>query len=193
MAHQKQPSPLADEADIILSPATGILCTTLQKIKQRALPGQVGHAGVRERIQTIAARYERLIVYVSEGKSTNTGPVSDLHALDDRDCEALVSLTGFAATLNADVQITYVAGGEEELARWIVAATVRFGVNAAGTDGTPEGVKLLQDETLVSFQTSLDNNVYSQTPVGALSPSSRLERFRCADHIGDSQSTSTGV
>lgn len=148
-AHQKEPSSLADEADIILSPAAGTLYTSLQKIKQRALPGQISRAGIREKIQAVAARYERLFVYVSGGKTEDPGSISDAHALDDRDCDALASLIGFTASLDSDVQVIYVAGGEEALARWIVSAVVKYGINATSFDAVPEGMKLLQDETLV--------------------------------------------
>lgn len=41
---------MADEADMILSPGTGLLWTTLQRIKQRSLPGQAVRSAIRDRI-----------------------------------------------------------------------------------------------------------------------------------------------
>lgn len=133
---------IPSEADIILSPSTGLIWTTLQKIKQRPLPGQQNGSqnSVRERIQRIHVRYEQLIVLVSEATE------SDSRDLDESDCTALTELMGFAASLgeNAVVEIRYIPWGDEELAKWIVGYMIRYAI--------PEDldVKLLQEETSVS-------------------------------------------
>ncbi|KAI9832220.1 MAG: hypothetical protein M1826_002224 [Phylliscum demangeonii] len=102
-----------DEADILLSPGTGLVWTTLQRIKQRPLPGQkVLLGGIRERIECIHRRYERLIVLVSEGQvdcasaekpvmgdETGTQTSCSTSILDESDCNALVGLMRFGASL----------------------------------------------------------------------------------------------
>ena len=143
------PHLLAEEADLILSPSTGLILTNIQRIKQSALPGQPERSLIKERITSLVDRYERLIVFVSEGLtagSTREGPQS---ALDSRDSEAFASLVGFSMTLEGEVSIIYLPGGEKTLVRWIVCAMERWGVASSGLNDFGE-LKLLQDETLVS-------------------------------------------
>ncbi|KAL2354398.1 hypothetical protein BJ546DRAFT_878679 [Cryomyces antarcticus] len=141
---QHQATRTSDEADLLLSPGVGLICTTLQKIKQKALPGQTSKSAVRERITRIGRRYEKLVVLVSEGRSgpaeaqsVTTGP----NTPDERDCDALTDLMVFAATAATDISVSYVAGGEEQLAQWIVGSMIKYG------DCRPDA-RLLQDETL---------------------------------------------
>ncbi|THZ69120.1 hypothetical protein D6C85_06973 [Aureobasidium pullulans] len=125
----------ADEADMILAPGHGILLTTLQKLIQKNLPGQVTRNVVRERIVQLARRYERLIVMVHEDRSG-----SQQRPLDSRESGEIVSLVNFCAAQSPEIQVMYIPGDEIALAIWIVASMVRFGLN------DPE-VQLLQDET----------------------------------------------
>ncbi|KAI9770541.1 MAG: hypothetical protein M1840_003131 [Geoglossum simile] len=135
-----------DEADLIVSPNTGVIWTTMQKIKQRPLPGQSQKPGFREKIARLSQRYERLIVLVSEGRINNASTKAcgddswPMEELNEKDCDALVELMGFAAASSDDISIMFAGGGEEELAKWIVALMVKYGI------ADPE-VKLLQDET----------------------------------------------
>ena len=136
---------MADEADMLLSPGTGLIWTSLQKIKQRSLPGQVTRSTVRERISRTSPRYERLLVLVSQNRSTEPSSeyvCTDIQSLDDDDSTAFAELTAFCSALPDDVQTFFVAGSEEDLAKWIVAVMVKHGMN------TDEELKLLQDETL---------------------------------------------
>ncbi|MCJ1423041.1 hypothetical protein MMC29_000922 [Sticta canariensis] len=135
---------MTDEADMILSPSTGLILTTLQKIKQRSLPGQTARSAVREAISRAAPRYERLLVLVS-GVSNGDSLVESTNEaspeLNESDCEALVEFMGFCSNVRQDTQVLFVAAGEEQLAHWIVAMMVKHGVS------DPE-LKLLQEETL---------------------------------------------
>jgi hypothetical protein len=139
-----------DEADVIASPSTGILLTSLQKIKQRALPGQAACSVVQERIVKVARRYERLLVLVSEGRVAPSRINSSMIAsamtngLDSKDCEALAELIGFVAGLEDNVIVMYVAGGEEELVKWLVGCMIQC-------SNLEQPFKLLQDETMVSI------------------------------------------
>ena len=136
---------IADEADMLLSPSTGLIWTTLQKIKQRSLPGQEARSAVQERILHTSPRYEKLVVLISQDQSNcyPSGRTSiGIQSLDDNDCHALAEFTGFCTTLPDEVQTIFVAGGEEDLAKWVVATMVKHSVP------TDQGIKLLQDETL---------------------------------------------
>lgn len=133
---------MAEEADILLSPSTGLIWTTLQKIKQRSLPGQAFRSAIRARITSTAPRYERLIVLVSDNRHSEHPTTSaDDASLDNSDCEAFVEFTTFCSALPAEVQLTLVNGGEDMVAKWIVAVMVKYCV-------TDSSLKVIQDETL---------------------------------------------
>ena len=122
-------SSLNDEADMILSPSTGLIWTTLQKVKQCSLPGQLARSAIKERIIATSLRYERLIILISD----------DRIDLDHSDCEALVDINVFCSALLNYVQVIFIVGGEDDLAKWIVAVMVKQ---------TVPGTRLIQDETL---------------------------------------------
>ncbi|CZR63409.1 uncharacterized protein PAC_13306 [Phialocephala subalpina] len=114
-------SPLDSEADIIVSPSTGIVITTLQKIKQRPLPGQNSKKpAIRERIEQVSSRYEKLIVFVTEGRGDET-----TIGLDDNDCSAYSEFGGFAAGFETSITVLFVVGGEETLSKWLVSTIVQ--------------------------------------------------------------------
>lgn len=146
--HQTSLDTFSVEADIIISSSTGLIWTTLQIIKQRALPGQASYSPIRDRIASLSQKYERLVVIVSEGReskyeseaaaSTSSWAYS---GLDVKDCEALTGLIGFCGTLEADIVVLYTGGGEYEHARWIAGVMIKYSV------GEPTA-GLLQDETL---------------------------------------------
>lgn len=136
---QNQNDTMGDEADLILSPGTGLICTTMQKIKQRALPNQILQGSVHERVIRSSSRYEKLLIVVSEGRLE--GDVTDVGAPNSQDCEALTELIRLCMQLECETQVTYVGGGEEDLAKWVVGVMVVHGP-------TKPDLKLLQDETL---------------------------------------------
>ncbi|KAG9523942.1 hypothetical protein KCV07_g2289, partial [Aureobasidium melanogenum] len=125
----------ADEADIIIAPGRGIMLTTLQKIMQKSLPGEVVRNVIRERIVQLARRYERLIIMVHEDRCSD-----QQRPLDSRESGELVSLINFCTAQSHDIQVMYIPGDEPALATWIVASMIRYGLD------DPE-VHLLQDET----------------------------------------------
>lgn len=133
-------SSIADEADLIPSPSTGIVLTTLIKVRQKPLPGgPKAKPSLTSRIESIAARYERLIVLVSEGNKLD----ESASAVSASDAAALVGLQAFAATLPAETTVLYVGGGVETLARWAAAVAAR---HAAGCAAHVRDY-LAQDET----------------------------------------------
>ena len=125
-------SPLASEADIIVSPLVGIIITTLQKVKQKALPGQKTKVAIRGRLEKVSARYEKIIVLVTEGRPDETA-----RELDDSDCIAFSEFVSFAITLPATISVQYVGGGDSTLAKWLVSSISSHKVD----------VELLAEET----------------------------------------------
>ncbi|KAI4172079.1 MAG: hypothetical protein LQ343_003826 [Gyalolechia ehrenbergii] len=135
------PDASLDEADLILSPSTGLILTSLQKIKQQSLPGQSTRSPVRERIEWTAARYERLIVLVSRIGPGSNNDASAMEPLDQSDCEALTSLTAFLNHIPAfsESEMFLVDGDNSVLATWIVSLMVKHSFETPTT--------LLQEET----------------------------------------------
>jgi hypothetical protein len=129
------------EAHMTASPGSGVITTTLQKLRQKPLPGQTAFFGIRDRISLVSSRYNRLVVLVSQGRQpsdedgTNTGP------LDRRDVQIISDLIGFACSLENEVEVHFVAGGEQELARWLAGVISRTALSDY------YGV-LLEEETL---------------------------------------------
>lgn len=129
------------EADITISPITGISITTLQKLKQKALPGQKSYFGVWEHAVAISLQYEKLIILVSEGQQAAGEDDGHVQHLDVRDCDAISDLAKLATSLQGIVEVKYVPGGEEELGDWIAALISQ---NAMSDDS----FRLLQEETM---------------------------------------------
>jgi predicted nuclease of predicted toxin-antitoxin system len=130
-------SPLASEADFILSPSTGLVLTTLTKIKQKPLPGEKGESEIKERIKNVCRRYERLVVLVSEAASDET-----TNGLNGQDSMGLSEFIGFCNSLPASVNAHFVPGGHETLAKWLVAIMIQYGIHDFSFGG------LIEDETV---------------------------------------------
>jgi len=111
VASKDAEDPLQYEADIAISPSTGIICTALQMLKQKPLPGQTRHSGVRERIAKVSLRYENLVVFVAG--STAIGGEDDSGMLEGRDCQALVDFTIFCKSMDDGISIIHIPLGEE--------------------------------------------------------------------------------
>jgi hypothetical protein len=123
-----------EEADLTISPSTGVIVTTLQKLKQKPLPGQQPSltGGLRSRIVSTAPRYELLIILVKENSSNPSQPedpttssASTANPLDNHDCAALSDLTAWTITAlspGPEIQVLYIPGGDPEAANWLAAA-----------------------------------------------------------------------
>jgi len=128
------PHSAAKEAEIILSPSTGLIFTTLQQVKQRALPGQPERSPVKERMLKLQLRYERLVVLVSEGLSREMEELGSSRPDDPRDSEALKAFDMFASKLEGEVLVRYVRGGEQALARATVVEMANYGLPYGSAD-----------------------------------------------------------
>ncbi|KFY48799.1 hypothetical protein V495_01003 [Pseudogymnoascus sp. VKM F-4514 (FW-929)] len=127
-------SSLSAEADLILSPSTGVVLTTLMKIKQKPLPGQKEQSEIKSKVEAVCMRYERLLVFISEVSLDESSAAT----LNGQDCMAMAEFMGFCASLPCTVNVSFVPGGHEMLANWVVAGMVQYGVG---------GNNLLEDET----------------------------------------------
>ncbi|KAL5441262.1 hypothetical protein PMIN07_004328 [Paraphaeosphaeria minitans] len=136
---------VSKEADLILSPSTGLMLTTLQQLKQRALPGQPEYSLVKERMYSLKDVYERLVVLVSEGLSRELEQQSFGQCSDRRDQEAITEYENIAAKLDGEVLVRYIPGGEQALARSVVIEMVQFGLPHGSQD--IGDIKLLPDQT----------------------------------------------
>jgi hypothetical protein len=127
-------SSLDSEADIIVSPSTGIILTNIQKIKQKPLPGQKTKVAIRERLEKVSRRYENLVILVSEAQVDD-----DTYDLDEHSCQAIGEFVGFTLGLPASVIVHVVGGGDETLSKWIVDSIIQH--------DTSDRTELLDDET----------------------------------------------
>lgn len=135
---------MANEADMILSPSTGLIWTTLLKIKQQSLPGQTARSAIRECIAQAAPRYEKLLVLISQDiplDPTNEPTSSAIQDLTTSDHSAIADFTTFCAALHRPTQALFVPGTKSQLADQIVAMMLEHGV-------TDPPITLLPDETL---------------------------------------------
>lgn len=115
--------PLADEADITISPSTGIIITSMIRIRQRPRAG-TNKGVVQVRVEKASLRYERLIVLV--GGDGDKDEVVDL--MSSSDSAALLELHGFASGLESNVQVHYVVGGDKTLSHWVATFICRYGL-----------------------------------------------------------------
>ncbi|KAK8060157.1 hypothetical protein PG996_010087 [Apiospora saccharicola] len=124
-------SPLGAEADVIVSPVTGIILTTLIKVIQKPLPGQKSKTAIQDRVEKVSARYEKLIVLVSQSNRVDES-TRDLSASE---CASFAEFSGMVLGLNPNSQVYFVGGGEETLAKWLVALIQRYSIEADGLQG----------------------------------------------------------
>jgi hypothetical protein len=150
------PNLASEEADLLLSPSTGLILTTLQEVKQRALPGQPDRSKLKARIVSLQSRYERLVVVVSEGLSREMEERGSGRPVDDRDLEAITELERFATKMEGDVPIQFVPGGDQALARSIVCEMAKYGLPHGSRD--IGDIKLLPDETNASIISPFHDN-----------------------------------
>lgn len=88
-----------EDADIIISPTTALILTTLQATTQASLPGHRPFDSlVRDRIARLVSQYDKLLVLLSY-----TAPQPTLTALSVSDAAAVNSVVAFCACFNGSV------------------------------------------------------------------------------------------
>lgn len=113
---------MANDADITVSPSTGIIVTHMIRVRQKPISG-TNKSMVQTRIAEASLRYNRLIVLIGgEG-----GTEDDLRLMSSSDSAALTELQGFATGLDCIVQVHYLGGGDSTLAKWVAFCICRYG------------------------------------------------------------------
>jgi hypothetical protein len=143
-----RPHSPAKEADILLSPSTGLMLTTLQQIKQRPLPGQPDRSPVEERVTKLQLRYERLVVLIHEGLSDEMERQGSSRPEDTRDKEVLSRFERFSSYFEGEVLVKYIPGGEKALAYSLVLEMAHYGLPHGSRD--IGDIKPMASETTVS-------------------------------------------
>ncbi|KAH7353304.1 hypothetical protein B0T11DRAFT_116656 [Plectosphaerella cucumerina] len=111
------------DADIIPSPTTGIILTTMLKVRQAPMPGSEGLSQLRERILRVALLYVRLMVLVSEDNPTSEAA----NVMSDSDASAYRDFACFAqAVRGARVVPMHVGGGPKTHASWAASTICQF-------------------------------------------------------------------
>lgn len=130
--------PLAFDADITLSPSTGVITTSMIMVRQKPRP-QSGKNSLQERVEKVSLRYDRLIILVGgEGGRDDT-----FRELPPSDAVAVTDFQGFATGLDCNALAYYIGGGDDTLSRWIASLVCRHGQTDQGVqDG------LIEAETL---------------------------------------------
>lgn len=184
VARQQHGQVIHGEADITISPSTAVISTFLQKLKQKPLPRQTTFHGIRDHIVSIAPRYERLMILVSEGNiaipTDEATTATTARPLDPLDCLALTDLAAWTtSSLPTDVRISYIPGGAAEAAHWLAAAISHYGI----ADGS---VQLLHDETMwerwlrcAGFNAFAAQAVLGRLKGEVVEPSSSFGREHC--------------
>lgn len=135
-------STLNYEADIIISPTTGLVITSLQHIKQKPLPGHKTAVPIRDRLEKVNGRYENLIILISSPSS----------GLGDSDCVAWADFVGFTLTLQANILVNYIpvdniSPDDQNTARYISALIIQHLPPAPLISASSSSFELLDQES----------------------------------------------
>ncbi|KAJ5611242.1 hypothetical protein N7510_007961 [Penicillium lagena] len=155
------------EADVIISPTTGIVLTTSQAVTQLYLPGHKPNdpritaikeinSPLRERIVRLLPRYERLYILISHaGKAIHTeGKTHPLTKIDVLTLQGICSLSGFCVSFSKETTVVplLVQSSPEIVTEWILslAAKHRAPVSSTRTQSLsnviPERLDYIHDQ-----------------------------------------------
>ena len=122
------PSPLSFDADIALTPAVGIIVTTLLKAKQKPLPGSQALPQLRKRVLQVSRKFETLFVLVSESNTSGEW----MGRRSTSDIAAYADFVGFTVALRSGVTTCFVSGADATLAKWILALMCQYSPGSLG-------------------------------------------------------------
>ncbi|KAH6634851.1 hypothetical protein B0J18DRAFT_442507 [Chaetomium sp. MPI-SDFR-AT-0129] len=190
------PSPNLDEADFVVTPSTGILLTTMVQLRQKAPPSAGVYstatstnaamaakphnlASFYRIIENVAARHERLVVLVSESNkhSETASPLSQ------SDARSLTEFQGLVAGIPGIVQLVYVGGGVETLAKWVAAAVCEYHASEGEEVARKVSELLLPVETTweVFLRRAGMNACAAQVVLGTLKVPAGIPAVGCGD------------
>lgn len=155
-------SPMVDDADITVSPSTGLIITNMIRIRQKPRLG-TNKGMVQTRIEKASVRYGDLVVLIG-----GEGGIEDsLLQMSPSDSAALTELQGFASGLGCHVKVQYIGGGDSTLVRWVAFCICKYGNPDHGLQ-----TNLLELETIWElFLRRAGLNVYAaQAVVSQLKP-----------------------
>ncbi|UKZ79754.1 hypothetical protein TrVFT333_007516 [Trichoderma virens FT-333] len=185
-AQPKGPSsPLSFEADISLSPGTGIIITNILKVRQRPLPGSQSQAPLREHVKNVSQRYETLIVLVSESQSRG----EYMGTLAPSDLAAYADFLSFAVALDGDIHVHFIPGATDTMASWVLTFMCQHSAKSKAisrflsSEDTPWEMFLRQAGMNVTAAKVLSKTLFEQAGVSGLAlflnmqVSERVTRF----------------
>lgn len=166
-----------DEADIVVSPSTGIITSTMVGLRQTDTQKRLVF---QSRVAAVAPRYKTLHILIYRN---NARPVQDdrgthdgLPELSPSDAMALAQLQGFVCSLPCKVSASYVGGGEHAVAEWVASLLIQ----AAKEDGkrrTAENYLVEEETRWEIFLRQAGFNVYdAQIVLGVLGGESGIKR-----------------
>ncbi|APA13160.1 hypothetical protein SS1G_14061 [Sclerotinia sclerotiorum 1980 UF-70] len=125
-------STLTHEADIIISPTTGLVLTTLQHIRQKPLPGHKTMVPIRDRLIKVSPRYENLFILAASPSSE----------LGDSECIAWANFVGFTLTLPASTIVQYIPidptnPNNENMAKYISHLIIQHALQSPSPTSNP--------------------------------------------------------
>ena len=164
---KRQPavSNLSFEADIIVSPATGIIMTTMALVRQKPLPNSATLPRIRERVARVSRLYERLVVIVAESAFLQLSENEALHPPSASDMSALAEFVSFTMSLDAEVIVHYVGGGRQTLLSWVVGCMCDF----SGESKATNRLLISEESSWESILREMGMNVFAaQVTLGVL-------------------------
>jgi hypothetical protein len=137
-----------EEADVTVSPQTGIILTTSQETTQVHLPGhsddvrKTFKSPLQERIARISERYENIYVLVRVPSIAG----AKIPAIDAGTMSSILSLHVFCVSLARNVTPLLIPGSENVLMAWICSIASHHGI-CSGKDEDVAWSSYLDEET----------------------------------------------
>ncbi|KAG5979562.1 hypothetical protein E4U55_005024 [Claviceps digitariae] len=122
----------ASEVDVSLTVEDGIIVTTLLQIRQKPLPSSKALTTIRQRVYHLSQKYTRLTIFVLE----SPGPRDDMSELSPHDLGIYTEFVCFASSLQANISVHLVPGGDKTISRWLLFKMIQFAPQLIELDKT---------------------------------------------------------
>lgn len=169
-----------DEADIVISPSTGIIVASMVGLRQTDAQRRFVF---QARVTTVAQKYERLYIFIFRinTRPAGKGETNDIFPeLSPSDAMAFAQLQGFVRNLECKTSAFYVGGDNYAVARWVATLIAEEG----GRDGRKiTEAYLVEEETREErLLRQVGFNVYdAQIVLGVLQELSNRDGLRFQD------------